>query len=156
MNPKRMTRIVLIAFVVVSAIWLIGEEIAARRPAAGVPATAAANDHLTVYYFHRTARCVTCMTIERLTQSEVEAAFGHQITSGEIVFRSVNVEDPGNDHFTKDYELVSQAVVLVEMRDGAPGRWKNLDAIWDLVHEEDMFRQYIRSEVGLFTVQGRS
>ncbi|MEW5875014.1 MAG: nitrophenyl compound nitroreductase subunit ArsF family protein [Candidatus Zixiibacteriota bacterium] len=156
MNAKRVIRLVLIAFVALSAIWLVGRELP-ERPAPDAPATAAADgDRITVYYFHRTARCVTCLTIERLAQSEVENAFRDQIASGEIVFRSVNIEDPGNDHFTTDYNLVSQAVVLVEIRVGAPGRWKNLDAIWDLVHEEGEFRQYIRSEVGLFAGQGSS
>jgi len=156
MNAKRVIRLVLIAFVTLTAIWLVSRELP-ESPALDSPTAASADaDHITVYYFHRTARCVTCLTIERLAQSEVETAFRDQIASGKIVFRSVNIEEPGNDHFTTDYNLVSQAVVLVEMRDGAPGRWKNLDAIWDLVHEESEFRQYIRAEVGLFAGQGSS
>jgi len=156
MNAKRVIRLVLIAFVTLTAIWLVSRELP-ERPVPDAPTVAGADgDHVTVYYFHRTARCVTCLTIEQLAQSEVENTFRDQIASGKIVFRSINIEDPGNDHFTTDYNLVSQAVVLVEMRDGAPRRWKNLDAIWDLVHEEGEFRQYIRAEVGLFTGQGSS
>ena len=148
MNVRRSASVVLIGFVVVSAIWLVVREVSPKRAADAATPTAARQ--VTVYYFHRTARCPTCLKIEALAKQEVEATFASELQRGDMRFASINVEEAGNEHFIKDYELVSQALVLADYRHGVQQRWKNLDAIWDLVDHEEDFARYVRDEVRLF------
>lgn len=105
---------------------------------------------MAVYYFHRTARCPTCLKIEALAKQEVEASFATELKRGDLKFLSLNVEEAGNEHFVKDYELVAQALVLVEYRNGVAQRSRNLEAIWDLVGTEAEFNRYVRDEVRTF------
>ncbi len=149
MNVKRMITMTLLAFVVVSLIWLIVREVSPKRAETDA-AIAHEGRQVMVYYFHRTARCVTCLKIESLAKQEVESSFAAELKRGDVRFQSLNVEEAGNEHFVKDYSLVSQSLVLVDYRNGAQGQWKNLDAVWDLVHAEEDFARYVRDEVRAF------
>jgi hypothetical protein len=149
MNAKKIVTAVLIAFVLVSIGWLVVREVSPGRSAADAT-PAAAGRQVAVYYFHRTARCPTCLKIESLAKQEVETSFAKELKQGDMKFLSLNVEEAGNEHFVKDYDLVAQALVLVEYRDGVARRSKNLEAIWDLVGTEAEFNRYVRDEVGIF------
>jgi hypothetical protein len=150
MNPRRIISLVLVAFVALSVVWLIAREVSPRRADMSA-ATPSADRQVMIYYFHRTARCPTCLKIEALAKQEVETSFAAELKHGDMRFASINVEEAGNEHFIKDYELVSQALVLVDYRGGVQQRWKNLEAIWDLVDHEEDFARYVRDEVRLFT-----
>ena len=39
----------------------------------------------------------------------------------------VNVDEPANEHFIKDYQLYSKSIVIVKMQDGKELKWENLD-----------------------------
>ena len=146
MNARKTLTIALTAFVLVSVVWLVVREVSPKRTATDAT-PAAAGRQVTVYYFHRTARCMTCMKIEALAKQEVEASFAAELERGGLQFLSLNIEEAGNEHFVKDYELVTQSLVLVEYHDGVQVRWENLEAIWDLVHAEEDFARYVRDEV---------
>jgi len=149
MNAKKALTIALTAFVLVSVVWLVVREVSPKRTAANAT-PAATGRQVTVYYFHRTARCMTCMKIETLAKQEVEKSFAAELKRGDLKFQSLNVEEAGNEHFVKDYNLVSQSLVLVDYRNGVQGHWKNLEAVWDLVHTEEDFNRYVRDEVLAF------
>ncbi|MBN1577802.1 MAG: hypothetical protein JW913_14675 [Chitinispirillaceae bacterium] len=100
-----------------------------------------------VYYFRGTMRCPTCYKLETYTKSEVEASFADMIENGKLEWKTVNVEEPGNKHFGDDYKLYTKSVIVSMVKDGRESSWKNLDKIWQLVHEEGKYRHYIRDEV---------
>ena len=150
MSGKGIVRLVLLGFVAVSIGWFVVRETANNNGTTGAAPVAANERQVTVYYFHRTARCATCLKIEELSKNSVEANFADALKTGGLVFQSVNVEDEGNEHFVEDYALVSQAVVLVDYRDGVQKNWKSLDRTWDLVHTENEFTGYVRDEVRAF------
>lgn len=103
-----------------------------------------------VYYFHRTIRCRTCLTIEAYTKDAVEAYFADALANGEVEWRSVNIEESGNEHFETDFALDRQAVVLVEMAGDRMLRWKDLPEVWDLVGDKASFQEYIARGVSEF------
>ncbi len=144
---KRALQIALLAVVAVSIIWLISprqSKTDASSTSAGAPAEYVA------YYFHRTARCVTCLKIERTAHDVIFRDFPNQLRNGTLLFLPTNVESAGNEHFIKDYELVSQALVLVKYGDGKPVQSRNLDRIWDLVGDKPEFEKYVHDEVAIF------
>ncbi len=94
------------------------------------------------YYFHRTIRCPTCLSIESQSQEAVNSVF-----AGRVSFRAVNIEEAGNEHFEKDFSLEAQSLVLVEMTTEQVLRWKLLPKTWGLVDEPLEFQKYVVSEV---------
>jgi hypothetical protein len=67
-----------------------------------------------------------------------------------VVFRSVNVDDPENAHFVKDYGLYTKSVVVSEVKGGKEVRWKNLDQVWHLLGDPEAFQGYVEREVRAF------
>jgi hypothetical protein len=144
---KRILQFTLLAIVIISVLWLV----IPRGAGTGSPAaTGPAPAEYVAYYFHRTARCVTCLKIEAQSHDAIFAGFGPALREGRLLFIPTNVEVSGNEHFIKDYNLVSQALVLVKYDNGKVTAWRDLDRIWDLVGDDAEFTEYVQAEVGAF------
>lgn len=100
-----------------------------------------------VYYFYRTIRCETCIEIEKFTLEAVNEAFEEELSAGTIEIKVINMEEDVNSHFTKEYKLNVQSIIISDMAVSNELRWKNLDKIWDYVSDEDDFKEYIIDEV---------
>ena len=107
-----------------------------------------ANDHrVIVYYFHGKFRCGTCKRIEQLTKEAVTESFANEIGTGLVEMKVINVDEKENRHFSKDYQLFTKSVVISDTVKGKETQWKNLQKVWELVHNEEAFKNYIRDEV---------
>lgn len=100
-----------------------------------------------VYYFHGNFRCASCHRIEQYTKEAVESYFGDELSSGKVVFMPVNVEERGNEHFVKDYQLYTKSVVLSLVKNGDEVRFSNLEKVWNLLGSKDKFLFYVKAEV---------
>jgi hypothetical protein len=103
-----------------------------------------------VYYFHHTLRCSSCIRMEELTKETVKKYFKKELADSLVVFRPVDTDEEDNIHFEEDYKLEFQQVILSNHIGGKEIAWKNLEKVWDLLHEEDDYRQYIRNELNKF------
>lgn len=145
---KTVLTVFLLILVVFSIIAMVVREMKAPATPAGDIGTAlqtvtpTAADALVVYYFHGTQRCLTCNRIEELTRQAIQNNFVGQLADGKITFRSVNVDEPENEHFIKDFQLATRSVV---MRKG--DKFEKFDQVWNLVREPEKFSQYIRNGV---------
>ncbi len=175
MKAKTTATVVLLAFVVVSVVYLIIQEssstpappsesgqVTAARPASKTPGavkpTSIEPDQQTehkliAYYFHRTQRCRTCLTIEAYAQEALEEAFPKALRSGELEWQAVNVEESANEHFVEEYELTSSALVLVDTQNGEQLEERNLERVWELVGDELAFKAYVEAEAMVFLEQ---
>lgn len=106
--------------------------------------------YVQVYYFHGNIRCHSCSRIEQLTVETVRRFFRKELETGRLRLSVVNVDDPENSHFVKDYQLYSQSVILSERDGGREVKWKNLIRVWELLRDDDRFREYVRVEVEAF------
>ncbi len=105
-------------------------------------------DHsVIVYYFHGTFRCGTCKRIEKLTKEAVTESFANEIRSGLLEMKVINVDEAENKHFVKDYRLFTKSVVVSDIVGGKETQWKNLQKVWELVHNEAAFKKYIQNEI---------
>ena len=148
MNFRSIITAALLVFVAVSVTVLVMRN--SKAPAASnepVPTVTTGGDRVIAYYFHRTQRCPTCLRIEELTHEIIHQQFGSETASGKLELQIVNVEDPGSEHFETDFNLVSQSIVLVTLKDGKQTDWKNLDKIWELIGDEPSFKTYVADEV---------
>ena len=98
------------------------------------------------YYFHTTYRCASCRAIEAYSREAIESAFADQIKDGRILWKVVNVEVKGNEHFVKDYGLYTKSLVLVNEVRGKPTEWKNLEKVWQLLQDKPKFLRYVQDE----------
>ncbi len=98
------------------------------------------------YYFYTNYRCQSCYTIEKYTKESLEGNFEDELTSGELVFKPVNIEEKENEHFLGDYQLYTKSVVLSLVKDGEETKFKNLKKVWELLRNKDEFYKYIEEE----------
>ena len=118
------------------------------------PAATNAPGQPIVYYFHRTARCPTCLSMEtRTSQAVVRANSGDAAPN--LAWQAVNLDEPANAHFADDFQLTFGTVVVAENREGNAIRWKNLEKVWEYSSDETTFLQYLESEFGPFFGGGR-
>jgi hypothetical protein len=102
------------------------------------------------YYFHRTIRCPTCLSIEAQAQTALETGFVEELSAGRLEWHAINIEEPGNEHFEQEYQLDRQALVLMEVQDGQVQRYQKLERVWELVEDPAGFRDYVRAETSAF------
>ena len=81
---------------------------------------------------------MTCNRIEVLTKQAHQVNFADRLADGKVVFRSVNDDEPANEHYIRDFQLSTRTVV---MRRG--DRYEKFDQVWNLVREPEQFMQYI-------------
>ena len=118
-----------------------------RQADPGLPPAPNPTDGLVVYCFHGDFHCATCDHIEQYTHKALVGKFVAWFERGKLFWKVVNVDQPANAHFVQEYRVVSGAVVLATFRGGREVRWRNLNEVWDLVHNEDEFVQYVQVEI---------
>ena len=159
MNGKSIATLVLLAFVAVSVGYLVVSEsrthptannpARASTPVAGdaAPAATAPQHQVVAYYFHNTQRCETCLKIEQLSEAALREQFAAAFDSGALEWRTVNMEEPPNEHFVHDYQLVASSLVFVDLRDGAQRDWINMEEVWQLIHDDEAeFKRYVADQ----------
>jgi len=101
----------------------------------------------TVYYFHPTARCESCINIENFTKELVTTKYTTPLS---MKYVALNIEDPENEHFRKDFNLNFSSVVIVKSKKGETEKYKNLDSIWTYSENKFNFFNYADREIQSF------
>ncbi|MAT37975.1 MAG: hypothetical protein CL946_00040 [Ectothiorhodospiraceae bacterium] len=67
-------------------------------------------DQVTVYYFHVTRRCATCLEIEKTAKTYVESKYqgGKQ-----VAFKTVNVDEDKNQALAEKYQAAGSMLLVV-------------------------------------------
>lgn len=155
---KRCLGYFFLAFALVSLAVAVGDLSASSHP---VTTTREASQdikeqhHTAVILFRGSGFCPTCDIMERLTLQLLNEALSPDYTSGAVTFSKINLEEPANEHFFFDYDLVTTSIVLSRREQGRESRWKNLAEGWRLAEESpDAFKKYIADEVRQFETDG--
>lgn len=100
---------------------------------------------IVAYYFHTSIRCRTCLLIEERAEDILRYEFADLFKSGDMQWRAVNVQLPGNRRFLEDLYVNPKSLVLVEYLDGAPRKRTILPKVWQFVHDDDpaVFDKYV-------------
>ncbi len=149
MNAKKIVGGLLLLFVAVSIVFVLYKEIGAKNTPSK-EAKINKDEHpsmVVVYYFHGNMRCASCRTIERLTKKAVEEGFTDEVESGTVKFVEVNIEEGGNSHYVKQYELSTRSVVVSKLENGKEVKWKRLDKVWQLLRNQKSFIDYVQGEI---------
>lgn len=67
-----------------------------------------------VYYFHFTARCVTCKTLEAEAKKDVETLYPKLFKKGMISFQSVNLDEKTGEALADKLKVNGQTLLIVK------------------------------------------
>jgi hypothetical protein len=102
-----------------------------------------------VYYFHRTVRCVTCLSIEANVAQVIEDNFHQQMADGRLMWMPFNLDDPGGKEFEKEFEIAGSTLVVARTDDNRV-QYKKLEGVWQLLGDPERFSEYVTDEIGKF------
>lgn len=102
-----------------------------------------------MYYFHRTLRCQTCLTIEAYIEEALRTHYADALADGRLRWLPTNIEEPENAHFEKDFSLEFNSAILVHLDGQRSISWLNLEKVWDLVERKDEFMAYVCDQIQL-------
>lgn len=71
------------------------------------------SNKIEVYYFHYTRRCVTCNAVESVTKEAIAEMYPTQFKKGQIIFRSVNLDEKENEGVAKKCQAEGQALLFM-------------------------------------------
>ncbi len=61
------------------------------------------------YYFHNTARCVTCLAVESEAKADLESLYGKKVT-----FKAFNLEEKTTQPIVDKLEISGQTLLIVK------------------------------------------
>jgi len=114
-------------------------------------APAAVPDKVMVYYFHFTRRCPTCLGIQATIEKTIKERFAAETGAGRLAFQDINLDEPANSHFAKDYNLGFSAMVVVAKNGETTLKWENCDKVWELGHDEPALTDYVDKRIRAYT-----
>jgi len=72
------------------------------------------SDKIEAFYFHFTARCTTCRTIEAKAKENLETLYPNHFKQGLITFQSVNLDEDSSKPLAKRLGVSGQTLLIVK------------------------------------------
>jgi hypothetical protein len=114
-------------------------------PAASDPN--AAPDNVVVYYFHGARRCRTCVGIQETIQKTVRERFVQETGSGAMTFKEINIDEPANQHFAKEFNLSFSTMVVTANKGQKTVKWENFYKVWDHARDPEALTAYTEKSI---------
>ena len=99
------------------------------------------------YYFHGNFRCASCLRIEQYSKEAIEKYFRNELKSGKLVYKVVNVEEKGNEHYINDYQLYTKSLIVSLVKDGKEIKSENLKKVWEYLGSREKFYEYVKNNI---------
>jgi len=105
---------------------------------------AAADTTIYVYYFHSNIRCETCVAVDEHTHQLLNELFPAQMKNGTIVFKSINVDEKGNEALIEKYKIWGQTMLFIK---GDTVVDRTNDAFMNVLEEPDKWEDMVEEQV---------
>jgi len=150
MNVKRVARNLLLAFVLISIGFALGQEVALRKAAGGMSAavggeTVSSGEKVIVTYLRSSFRCITCNLVETLTDDLIRSQFGKQIESGQLEWRTVDYLQ--DTELARRHNVSGNMLLVVRIEGGKEVSVLRLDRVMELVTDRAGFLAYVRAGI---------
>jgi len=99
-----------------------------------------------VVYFHRTQRCHSCLHLEACVTYTVETYFQDELTSGDLVFRVLNVNDEANAPTVEKYGAYGSSLYVNTVVDGTD-HIEHVTDIWFVVGDDEACSALVKAEI---------
>ncbi len=105
-------------------------------------------DKLEIYYFHRTARCVSCKTISRYTKETLEQKYAKQIETGLIDFREINIDLSESKEIARKFQASGSSLFINIIIDDDDNIEQDAN-VWRLLSDEEGFKKYLENKINI-------
>jgi hypothetical protein len=119
----------------------------AEAPSASSVATGTAPDSVVVYYFHGARRCPTCRGIQETIEKTIRERFGTETASAALSFQDVNIDEPDNKHFVKEFNLSFSSMVVSARKGKETFKWENCDKVWEHARDPSALTEYTDRQI---------
>jgi hypothetical protein len=85
--------------------------------------------------------------MEETAARTIQEHFAPQIQSGQVVWMSVNIDEPAGKVLRQQFHVRASELVLARMENGVRKDFKKLDELSGLVDRPDAFSKYLVDEV---------
>jgi len=101
-----------------------------------------------IFYFHRTDRCQTCMSIEENTKTTLKTYFADEVMNGVIVFQSINFEGDTDTGLIEKYKADGPSLFMTRDKNGKE-KTKNLTdfALENSLYNPEKFNKGLRDDL---------
>lgn len=106
-------------------------------------------DKIEVYYFHRTQRCYSCLTLGQYLKETIEQEFSEEIKSGRIDFREINIDLPENKDMAIKFQASGSSLFVNAIKDGQDNINQDTN-VWRLLSNKVQFKNYLENKINLF------
>ncbi|MCD4675427.1 MAG: nitrophenyl compound nitroreductase subunit ArsF family protein [Desulfobacula sp.] len=101
-----------------------------------------------IYYFHKTQRCQTCLSIEENTKITLDLYFENELKDGSIKFICIDYEDGPEKELIEKYMADSPALYLTKTKKGKETKKDLTDFAFDnSLHKPDKFKSGLRDKI---------
>lgn len=71
--------------------------------------TVSSSNKIEAYYFHNTARCITCKTVEAEAKADLENLYGSKVS-----FKALNLEEDATKAIAEKLQVSGQTLLIVK------------------------------------------
>ena len=119
-----------------------------RKDISNMSVAAAPARKVEVFLFHRTQRCVTCITIGKLSGKTIEERFGPEVLSGKVVFREVNIDEPQNKELAEKFQASGSSLFINAIGEGSDNIQEDME-VWRLTNDPQAFKNYLAGKINV-------
>ena len=104
--------------------------------------------YIEIDYFHRTARCASCMSIQENIQKVLDLYFTDEVKSGKLSFHLINYEEMEDTVKIKKFDVEGPTLVITRFKKGKE-KIKDLTefAFDNSLHNPQKFMNGLRDEL---------
>lgn len=101
---------------------------------------------LEVYYFYRTQRCYSCLTIGEYVGKTMYEYYSKQIEQGKIDYREINIDLAKNKELARKFQA-SGSSLFINAIQGEKDNIKNITEVWRLTGNETQFKNFLKQRI---------
>jgi hypothetical protein len=98
---------------------------------------------VSVYYFHFTRRCATCMAVEENARKAVEVLYPNEVKAGEYSFTSLNLDEASTKEIADKLGVGGQTMMVVR----GDKKLNITSAVWMAAHDLGKMKVEIKSGI---------
>lgn len=141
---KVLLNLLMAGFMVAMSFGCNGQTDKAANNSSSQNTSVTADTIIHVYYFHSNIRCETCVAVDENTHRLLNELFPAQMKNGTIVFKSINVDEKGNEALIEKYKIWGQTMLFIK---GDTVVDRTNDAFMNVLEEPDKWEDMVEDQV---------
>jgi hypothetical protein len=104
-------------------------------------------DKVTVYYFHSSKRCSTCLGIQSAVEQTIDDKFKDETGAGMLVFEEMNIEEESSKPLVDKFQIAFGTMIVAAWSKGKMIKWENADKVWELSSDRPALLTYVEDKI---------